>query len=74
MILIVLLAAIVVSLGPVIDFTGNYVDQQPAENPYKAAVLPMYPWAYAFITLVAIIGGVEIYRRIAKQVVYSRYL
>jgi len=73
MILIALLACIVVSVGPVVDFFANYLQSQP-DNPYKAAVTPMYPWVYAFITLVAIIGGVEIYRRIAKQVVYSRYL
>lgn len=72
-ILIALLAAIVVSVGPVIDYFGNYVDNQPADNAYADAVAPMYPWAYAFITLVAIIGGVQVYRTIARHVVYSRW-
>lgn len=72
-ILIVLLAAIVVSVGPVVDYFANMVDQQPAANPYKAAAASLYPWAYAFITLTAIIGGVQIYRTIAKHVVYSRW-
>ena len=71
-ILIALLACIVVSIGPVVDFFANYVQSQP-DNPYKAAVTPMYPWVYAFITLTAIIGGVGIYRTIAKHVVYSRW-
>lgn len=71
-ILIALLACIVVSIGPVVDFFANYVQSQP-DNPYKAAVTPMYPWAYAFITLTAILGGVGIYRTIAKHVVYSRW-
>jgi hypothetical protein len=70
--LVALLACIVVSVGPVIDYFANYVGALP-DSPYKESVLPMYPWAYAFITLTAILGGVMVYRTIAKHVVYTRW-
>ena len=73
-ILFAVLAVIVVTVGPVIDYFGAYVAGLPAgADPYKDAVLPLYPWAYAFITLTAIIGFFYVYRTIIRQIVYSRW-
>ena len=73
-VLFALLAAIVVAVGPVIDYFGFYVSALPADaNPYKEAVMPLFPWAYAFIILTGIVGFVYVYRTIIRQITYSRW-
>lgn len=73
-ILFCLLATMVVTVGPLIDFFGDYVADLPAgANAYKEAVLPLYPWCYAFIVLVGIVGYVYIYRTVIKTIIYSRW-
>lgn len=65
-------AGTVVTLGPVIDYFGNMLATQP-DNPYKVAVMPMFSWTYAFITLEAVLAFVVLYRVIVRNVVYSRW-
>ena len=73
-ILFAILAAIVVAVGPLIDYFGFYVASLPAgADPYKNAVLPLFPWAYAFIILCGIVGFVYVYRTVIRQITYSRW-
>lgn len=73
-VMLALLAAIVVCVGPVIDFFASYVNALPAgAAAYKNAVLPLYAWAYAFIALVAIIGFVAVYRNVIRTIIYGRW-
>ena len=73
-VLFALLAALVVAVGPVIDYFGAYVAALPADaNPYKDAVLPLFPWSYAFIILTGFVGFVYVYRAVIRQIVYGRW-
>jgi len=74
-VLFALLAAIVVTVGPLIDYFSVYVSALPADaDGYKNAVLPLYPWTYSFIVLTGVVGFVVVFRNVIRTIVYGRWM
>jgi uncharacterized membrane protein (DUF485 family) len=59
----VILLAIIVSLGPLVDFFQAWLMNQPG-NPYAAPILDLFPWIYIFIFLSWIVSIVVIWRAV----------
>ena len=59
----VILLAIMVSLGPLIDFFQAWLMNQPG-NPYAAPILDMFPWIYIFIFASWITSIIVIWRAV----------
>jgi len=68
----VILLAIIVSLGPLVDFFQAWLMNQPG-NPYVAPVLDLFPWIYIFIFLSWIVSIVVIWRAATVQGSYGVY-
>jgi hypothetical protein len=59
----VILIAIIVSLGPLVDFFEAWLMNQPG-NPYAAPILDLFPWIYIFIFLSWLVSIVVIWRAV----------
>ena len=59
----VILLAIIVSLGPLVDFFEAWLMNQPG-NPYAAPILDLFPWIYIFIFLSWLVSIVVIWRAV----------
>jgi sterol desaturase/sphingolipid hydroxylase (fatty acid hydroxylase superfamily) len=68
----VMLLAITVSCGPLIDYFQNWLLQQPG-NPYVTPVLDLFSWIYIFIFLSWIVYIVVIYRAVTASLNYGVY-
>ena len=68
----VLLLAITVSVGPLIDYFGNMMMNQPG-NPYAAPIAQLFPWIYIFIFLSWIVYLVVIWRAVFRNTSFGVY-
>ena len=68
--MLVLLIAIVVSVGPLIDYFANYVAIMP-DNPYKQYSLEMFPWIYAFVVLGGVMAFALVWRVVIRNIVFD---
>jgi hypothetical protein len=68
----VILLAIMVSLGPLVDFFQAWLMNQPG-NPYAAPVLDMFPWIYIFIFTSWVVYIIAIWRAATQQGSYGVY-
>jgi hypothetical protein len=68
----VLLLAITVSCGPLIDYFGNMMMNQPG-NPYAAPIAQLFPWIYIFIFLSWVVYLVVIWRAVFRNTSFGVY-
>ena len=68
----VILLAIMVSLGPLVDFFQAWLMNQPG-NPYAAPILDMFPWIYIFIFASWVVYIIAIWRAATQQGSYGVY-
>lgn len=67
------------TLGPVIDYFNVFVSTPPAGADYATyalyanPVLPMFPWAYFFITALAIVSVAGVWIAVVRSLTYGRY-
>jgi hypothetical protein len=68
----VILLAIMVSLGPLVDFFQAWLMNQPG-NPYVSPILDLFPWIYIFIFLSWLVYIVAIWRAATATGSYGVY-